>query len=70
MISAVDQKTRHIQAYFENETGFVLRHIKGRCALSEMFSFELTLFHGNNTHHVDPADVIGLGVAIQVEMPE
>ena len=70
MLSATDQSPRHVRAFFENENGFVLRFVSARCALSELFRFELELLHGDIRNPIDPATVIGLGATVQVELPE
>ena len=69
MIESTYQETRHIRVGFQNELDFVLLHVNARCAISEMFRFELTLFHGDTSQPVEPADVIDLGVNVTVDMP-
>lgn len=68
MVVAADQKTRHIRAWFQGQSDFALEHISARCALSELFRFELTVFHSNTSHPVDPAEVIGLGVVVDLDL--
>lgn len=70
MIKIAHQETRHIRAYFETGVEFVLRHISGQCALSELFNFELTLLHGDARNPVSPDEVIGRGVTVMIDMPE
>ena len=68
MILSLDQVTRHIQAFFENDPGFVVTKIVGRESLSELFEYELTLFNSTLDYPVDPATVIGLGAGFEIDI--
>lgn len=69
MVKSSDQEARHIGVSFEAVTDLVLLHVSGRCAISELFHFELTLFHSDTTQAVNPAEIIGLGVSVSIDPP-